>query len=167
MQQAIEHWSEAYGLAMTITRNAARAEELCQEAFVRLGTMRRDPDLTRPVRELLLTIVRNLALSDRRRAPQESLDAVMADGHTIPDPAASDPAEQADRREQQATVQAALDQLNPTWRAMLYLRDGLSLSYRQIAEILEKSEDVVRVTLHRARHRVREILEPQLEGDRS
>jgi len=156
MRDGVRHWREAYGLAWTLCRDRARAEELCQEALVRLGTMRRAPEVDRPVRELLLTIVRNLALSDMRRpevgrAAPEALDGVPA-------PAADGPLRQASRNEEQALVRAALERMDPGWAAMLYLRDGLGLRYAEIARVLEKSEDVVRVTLHRARRRVREHL---------
>ncbi|MFQ5654406.1 MAG: RNA polymerase sigma factor, partial [Planctomycetota bacterium] len=66
--------------------------------------------------------------------------------------------EETTRREEIATVEAALAQLSPLWRAILYLRDGLGLSYREVAEVLDRSEDVVRVTLHRARLRIRAAL---------
>ena len=70
----------------------------------------------------------------------------------------ADPALRAEVREQRERLHAALAGLDATWRAVLYLRDGLSLSYREVGEALGKSEDVVRVTLHRARRRVRQVL---------
>jgi RNA polymerase sigma factor (sigma-70 family) len=158
MRAAAPHWREAYGLAWALLGNHARAEELAQEAFVRLGSRGPQPENERPVRPLLLSIVRNLALDDMRRQRTESLDAVLQAGAQLADRSDLDPANLALGSERRELLQQALAQLNPSWRAMLYLRDGLSHSYRQIAETLDKSEDVVRVTLHRARARMRELV---------
>ncbi|MFT5291170.1 MAG: RNA polymerase sigma-70 factor (ECF subfamily) [Planctomycetota bacterium] len=157
MRAAAVHWREAYGLAWALVGDHARAEELAQEAFVRLGGMQREPDSDRPVRQLLLSIVRNLALDELRRRRTESLDLALQEGAQIVDRGNQDPAQLALGRERTERLQEILAQLKPTWRAMLYLKDGLDHSYRQIAETLGKSEDVVRVTLHRARARVREL----------
>ena len=81
----------------------------------------------------------------------------MDGGASFADASSPDPAAEVQARERRERLREALDTLSPTWRATLYLRDGLSLSYRQIAEVLERSEDVVRVTLHRARLRLREL----------
>ncbi len=172
MEAAAPHWREAFGLAWAFVGDRARAEELTQEAFVRLGSMRRAPDRGQPIAPLLFAIVRNLALDELRRRRHESLDddAHEQDSRAArveADPASSNPAHLADRAERRERVRAALARLSPTSRAVLYLRDGLDYSYRQIAETLEKSEDVVRVTLHRARARVRawtENLEPRGES---
>ena len=164
MEAAAPYWREAYGLAWALTGDRGRAEELAQEAFVRLGTMKREPDATRPLRELLLAIVRNLALDELRRQGASSLDEAMDGGASFADASSPDPAAEVQARERRERLREALDTLSPTWRATLYLRDGLSLSYRQIAEVLERSEDVVRVTLHRARLSLRELVEARIAG---
>ena len=152
MQAATAHWREAYGLAWALVGDRAVAEELTQEAYVRLGRREASTDGDRPIRSLFLAIVRNLALDELRRRRVD----VLEEAELLLDPADADPARIAASRESQRLVQEALDALSPAWREILYLRDGLSLSYRQIGELVEKSEDVVRVTLHRARLRVRE-----------
>jgi RNA polymerase sigma-70 factor (ECF subfamily) len=162
-QNAAEHWPAAYGLAWALVGDHGRAEELAQEAYLRVaraanGSVRAD-------RAQWLAIVRNLAIDSLRRAGHESLDDAPH-GSTA---AARDldPGEQAEARERRLVVREALATLSPSWRATLYLRDGLGLSYRQIAETLDRSEDVVRVTLHRARARMREWIEPRMpEGER-
>ena len=168
LEQALSYWPQIYGLALQLLGDHARAEDVSQETVMRIGMGRREIDLSRPLRELLLTTVRRLALSELRRRRLSSLDEVRDEGGEMCDPKSPDPVQESQVQEQRAAVRAALDRLRPSWRAMLYLRDGLGFSYQQIAAILEKSEDVVRVTLHRARSRVRDMLELSvLEGDRS
>lgn len=150
-------WREAYGLAWALLGDAHRAEELAQDAFLRLRD--RAPEDGAPPRALLLKTVRHLAIDERRRRSPAGLGE-EAEGHLgAGEPVDSaDPALRAEVREQRERLHAALAGLDATWRAVLYLRDGLSLSYREVGEALGKSEDVVRVTLHRARRRVRHVL---------
>jgi RNA polymerase sigma-70 factor (ECF subfamily) len=156
---ALEHWSAAYGLAALLVGDRSRAEDLCQEAFARLASMRREVTDPHRARPLILTIVRNLAAGEARRPAPTSLERHVESAGPLADPAAADPARLAEERETRQRVRDALARLDPLWRQMLYLKDGIGLRYAEIAEVTERSEDVVRVTLHRARRRVREALE--------
>jgi RNA polymerase sigma-70 factor (ECF subfamily) len=169
---ALEHWRAAYGLAWALVGDAGHAEEIAQEAFVRLNGLhpdRRDGEHGsdgRALRPLLLATVRNLAVDRLRRRELESLDGALDDAASAHASLDAGPVELAEARERGRIVLEGLATLSPTWRAALYLRDGLSLSYREIAEVLGRSEDVVRVTLHRARARMRELLAARLpEGE--
>lgn len=160
-EEALAFWSDGFGLALLLVRDHGRAEELCQEAFLRLVQSRRPLDRTRSLRPLVLTAVRNLCLNELRRKRPESLDAAREAGATRHEPTArheQDPPERLARSERSSAVHAALAKLSPGWREMVYLRDGLGCSYREIAAVAGKTEDVVRTTLSRARGRLRELL---------
>jgi RNA polymerase sigma-70 factor (ECF subfamily) len=163
-EEALREWPGAFGLAFHLLHDRARAEDVCQEVFLSLLSAARPPETGRPLRPLLLRMVRNRAVSELRRERPGSLD----DEETGPvaDAAAPDPLDEACRREEAAAVEAALAALPAAWRAALYLRDGLDLSYAEIAEVLERDVDVVRVTLHRARGRARRLL-ASMKGDPS
>ena len=162
VREALALWPEMFGFAVQFARDRAKAEDLCQEAYLRFFGMERPIDDSRPLRPLLLTILRNLARSQARRVEPGSLDDLMQDTGGFEDADADDPALRAGVVEESDVVRATLARMNPTWRAALYLADGLGLGYAEIAGILEKSEDVVRVTLHRARQRVRVMLKERL-----
>jgi len=157
-RSVLQLWPKVYAFGRSLVRDPHRAEDLCQEAYLRFFEMKRPVDLSRPLLPLLLTILRNLVASESRRPREVSLDAPCAGETAPPDAAAEPPAKAAARREEKCTVQAALARLTPDWRAVLYLRDGLGFSYREIADVVERSEDNVRVTLHRARRKVRTLL---------
>jgi RNA polymerase sigma-70 factor, ECF subfamily len=161
MNAAVCHWPQAFGLAYQLCRNRAEAEDLCQEAFVRFYSTTRALDRSRPLLPFLLAIVRNLAHSAARRARMDSL--AMADASAaLVDQRAPDPYLEAHRSEQERMVHTALRTLSPSLRAVLFLRDGLDLRYAEIGMVLGKSEDVVRVTLHRARLKMRTALAASL-----
>lgn len=155
---ALEHWPQVYGLAMVLVKDHALAEDLSQETFLRFS-QQLDVSMERSVRPLLLRIVRNLALNARRRPAAISLESRVEAGGAVADLRSPDPAEEAGRQETIRSVRRALRTLSPLWQTVLYLRDGVDLSYAEIADVVAKTEDVVRVTLHRARKRIREELD--------
>jgi RNA polymerase sigma-70 factor (ECF subfamily) len=165
MQEASRFWPEIFGLAFQILGDRGRAEDLSQEAYLRLGSMRRPLDRSGSLRHLLLTIVRRLAISELRKRRPQLLGERGSEEAGLEAGGASDPLQQAKRNEQRQVVQQALQRLRPSWRTILFLRDGLGLSYAEIGNVTGKSENVVRVTLHRARCRIREILESQMIGE--
>jgi RNA polymerase sigma-70 factor (ECF subfamily) len=122
-------------------------------------TATRELDASRPLGPLVLTTVRNLCLNELRRVRPGSLQArEAATGEVVRERPSSDPLEQLGAAERRDAVQTALARLSPAWREMVYLRDGLGFSYREVAAVAETSEDVVRTTLYRARARLRELL---------
>ncbi len=156
-RRALPYWAEAHALARLLLRDRGRAYDVCQEAFARLAARETD-DPRRDVRPLLFRVVRNLAIDEQRRAGAISLESRIASTGPIADLRSPDPAEEASRREQVRRLERELAALDPVWQTVLYLRDGVGLSYREIASVIERSEDVVRVTLHRARRRMRTAL---------
>lgn len=158
VQEARAHWSEAFGLGLSLTGDRARAEDLAQEALLRLARTPREPGGAGSLRGLVLRTVRNLAIDETRRTTPESLDMLNETAGLSQDHRSPDPAEEVCTREEVARVREALGRMSPDWRAMLYLRDGMGLGYAEIASVLGKSRDVVRVTLHRARQRIRSLL---------
>jgi RNA polymerase sigma-70 factor (ECF subfamily) len=58
----------------------------------------------------------------------------------------------------------ALDELSPSYREVVALRDLEELSTREVAEQLGLSRVNVRVRLHRARTALREQLQPRLDA---
>ena len=160
--EARTHWGAALGLARSLLGDPARAEDVCQEAFLRLAKRAEEIDRGRPLRPLVLTIVRNLALSELRRLRPTSLEGAIEDGATPPIAKGRAPDEAVGRAELVRRMRRALDRLPPAWRAYLYLREGLGLSPAQIAEVMEATPGVIRTTLHRARLRVREFMASDL-----
>lgn len=68
IEAAVRHWREAYGLARALVGDPGRAEELTQEAYVRMAGMDTElDDREDGARRVLLRIVRNLAVSELRR----------------------------------------------------------------------------------------------------
>jgi len=66
------------------------------------------------------------------------------------------------RDDVRAAVRAAIDRLPTSYRNVLLLRDIEGLSMKEVAEMLEVSENNAKVRLHRARNALKKELEPLL-----
>jgi RNA polymerase sigma-70 factor (ECF subfamily) len=128
------HAAAAYGLALRILWDASAAEDVVQEAFLALW---RDASRYHPergaVRAWLLGIVRHRAI-DQLRGPQRRTGRPLSlDLMETPAPAPDDPAAEALRSIDGATVRAALDALPSEQRAVVELAYFGGLSHGEIA----------------------------------
>ena len=151
------HVSTVFQYAYTLLGNRSEAEDLTAEAFLRaLQAIRRYRWTGRPVSAWLLTIARNLGINQlrRKKRTKEILRLVPV---TIPrDPAEVGSASDVDIRE----CRRAILSLGPVDRDVVILRFILGLDYPQVAQVLGKSVNNVRVMQCRALRRLREKLAP-------
>jgi RNA polymerase sigma-70 factor (sigma-E family) len=144
------HAPEAVRLAYLLTGDRALAEDLAQEAFVRMfGRFR---DLRRPeaFRAYLRTTVVNLSRSHFRRARVER--AFLA--RTGAEPAAAEP-----EPEPRSELWEALGTLTPRQRAAIVLRYYEDLSETQTADVLRCPVGTVKSLVSRGMERLRRELE--------
>ncbi|MBI4240074.1 MAG: sigma-70 family RNA polymerase sigma factor [Candidatus Rokubacteria bacterium] len=135
------------------------AEDLLQETFLRVFTHREEYRPTAAFRTWLFTIARNLLVDQLR---QRSGSRELADGEPVElveDPGAT-PLQQAEAQELGEWLQAAVLKLSPSQREVLLLSRFAGLSHEEIARITGISPVAVRVTLHRALRRLRDLLGP-------
>ena len=154
-----EHRSFLWGLSYRLTGNAADADDIVQESFVR--ALQRPPaDRDRPWRPWLVRVAVNLGRDLLRRRRRRG----GYEGQWLPSPIATEPPshEPADESGNPAArydllesvsfaFLLALEALTPTQRATLLLRDVFDYSARETARALGLSEANVRTTHLRAR----------------
>jgi len=152
-----------WGLCYRLTGNAADADDLVQETFVR--AMERPPARTdEPWRPWLVRVALNLGrdlLRRRRRrhyegpwlpSPIETGDEISPPSYEPLTDAEGNPAARYDLLESVSfAFLLALEALTPAQRAVLLLRDVFDYSVRETAEALGLSETNVKTTHHRAR----------------
>jgi RNA polymerase sigma-70 factor (ECF subfamily) len=147
-----------FGVALRMLRNAAEAEEVAQEAFLRahraLADFRGDAKLS----TWLYAIVSRLCLtrlgSSERRMARQGEETLMRLANSE-----GDPSDALERGEVEAALHRAIAELPEDRRIVVVLRDLEGLSYEEIAQALDLELGTVRSRLHRARMDLKDKME--------
>jgi RNA polymerase sigma factor (sigma-70 family) len=157
VEDVVPHLDAAYNLARWLTRNDEDAQDVVQEAFMRafrfLGGFRGGN-----VRAWVLRIVRNTSYTwmhqNRPQHPSLEFDEKLFG----PDPLAPTPEETLSRNDDRNLVRRALQDLPPSHREVLILRELEGMSYKEISEIMDMPAGTVMSRLSRARDGLRQSL---------
>jgi RNA polymerase sigma-70 factor (ECF subfamily) len=153
--------ARAVGVARTILRDVAHAEDAAQEAFVRAFRAIRRFDRKERFYPWFYRILKNVCLTalKRRKGRELSLDAEDAPPLAAPP---DDPSTRASRKELRATIEVALARLTEPHREILYLSHFEELSYKEIASCLSIPIGTVMSRLWAARRALRKVLAPMV-----
>src|SRR5512145_1206381 len=170
------HQKRVYRVAMHLLRNAAEAEDVTQETFVRAyGALDRFDGRSEPF-TWIYRIAVNLSLNTiRARKPQRRTttadDPAVAGELVERRPSHADPAARSADRELAVALDGALDELSETLRTTLLLVCVDGLSHAEAAEILGAPEGTIAWRVHEARKKLRASLErrgyPEGSGEAS
>jgi len=155
------HDQSVYRTARTIVRNEADAEDITQETYLHAFQHLSQFEHRAKFSTWLLRIAIHAALARHRgNARFEDLDEIVESEAPRTDPRSS-PEQLAARSEVREVVQRAIDELPATLRTVLMLREIEGMSTTEAAEVLDISEDNLKVRLHRAKAALREKLVEQ------
>jgi RNA polymerase sigma-70 factor (ECF subfamily) len=144
-----------FRVAHSVLRSRAEAEDVVQDAFVRVLEHRRRLPAVREMRVWLVRIAWNLALDRRRRVRPEQMDDGFAMGLVSANVPADEAMAEAARMRR---VLDAIERLPGREREALLLSAMEELSTAEIGAVLGRSESSVRALLFRARARLRDRL---------
>lgn len=152
-----ERRDEIYRYLLRLRVPAAEAQELTQEAFLRLFQASESGTSIDNARAWLFRVAHNLAIDERRRQAHETEQAEVL---RLLATAVETPELIAGGKERARQLLQAMADLSKQQRACLHLR-AEGLRYREIAVVLEISTPTVGEFLHRAMGRLRKaIYEP-------
>ena len=155
------HLPAMLGLARRILGYAAEAEDVAQEAFLRVWTHAPRWQPLAQFRTWLTRVVVNLCLDRKRRAPWVELEAAG----DIVDPAPS-AGEKAESHERERMLATAVEKLPARQRSAIVLTYGEGMSNAQVAEVLDTSVSAVETLLVRAKQNLRRALGDMIDkGD--
>ena len=154
-----ERWSRPLLRYLERTVDAATAEELVQEAFVRVHRAREQYRPEARFSTWLYRIGTHLAWNELRR-PRRRAPHVRVDGEAAaPIAAPGAPVDEVvHARRVSAEVESALAALPERQRAALWLAAVEGLSYAEVAAALATSEVAVKALVHRARSALADAL---------
>ena len=158
-----------FSLSHNLLRNAADAEEIVQDAFIRahrgLANFRGDSSLATWLYRIALNLSRNRYwyFFRRRRQDSLSLDRPLSDESdaTFSDLIAdtdADPAHETTTNEFVSLISLCMDKLDASHREILTMRNILDLPYEEISKALRINVGTVKSRIARARENLRKLL---------
>lgn len=144
-----------YSYVMTLAGKQHMAEEITQEAFYKAFTAKSAFRGESNEVTWLCAIARNLFLDEMRRqskSTEADLDANADSGINIES--------EVEDRDASYRIHQALQELEEPYRRVFELRTFGELSFREIGDICEKTENWARVTYHRAKLKLQNSIFP-------
>ena len=150
--------ARAFGAAYRMMGSVSEADDLVQEAFLRLHRERAAGTEIASPEGFLVTVVTRLGIDELRSARSRRETYV---GEWLPEPILTAEGDDPIRRVEIAeslslALLVVLERLSPEQRAVFLLREVFDYPYERIAEVLGKSHEAVRQLGSRARRRVDE-----------
>jgi len=159
-----------FSLIYRMVRDRALAEDLAQDTFVKVLNALESYRPEYKFSSWIFKIANNVAIDQLRR---RELDTLSLDGS--PDARTREeieatalqavdrtetPLAELESRELGTVIEQAIARLRPEYRSCILLRHVEGRSYEEIAETLDLPLGTVKTYIHRARHELRDYLEP-------
>ena len=142
-----------FRLALRITFDRAEAEDVVQDTMIRVWNKREEWTQFGSIEAYCLTVAKNLAIdrSQKKEAQNVELTPEMEEESEI-----SGPYDQLVNNERMSIIHRLINELPEKQRLIMQLRDIEGESYKEIAKILNLTEEQVKVNLFRARQKVKQ-----------
>lgn len=163
-----KHQDQIYRHALYLLKNSEDAKDMTQETFIK-AWQHRSKLRQETVRSWLLKCVQNLCFNQLRRRKfrvhlsddnNETFEMLL---HTHSYKSNPSPEENAVKQELKELVHQAIDELPPSMRSIIIMRELEEMSYKEIAEVIKQPENTVKSNIFRARKKLREILNRLME----
>lgn len=143
---------QIFTLAYRLTNQVEDAQDLAQEAFLKIYQVLDKYDTSRPFFPWMYKVATNVCYTALRKKPQEEipLDKVIEFAPTVPQ-AATQPEDYTEVKETQRLVQQALAQLPEKYKVPMVLRYLEDMTYQQIADVMEVPITTIETRLFRGR----------------
>ena len=146
--------NELFRLALRITLNRAEAEDIVQDTLIKVWNRREEWNAIDSIEAFSLTVCRNLSL-DRIRKKGNDNDS-LEDVKAAEPLASSNPQDRMIQTDKVRLIRQIVDGLPEKQRSCMQLRDFEGKTYKEIAGVLDISEEQVKVNIFRARQTVKQ-----------
>lgn len=163
----------AYNIALRVLRNKEDAEDISQEALVKVFKNIDSFNMQSTFKVWLYRIVMNTCLDFKRkkRIVTYSIDKPLENDESeilqdIPDNS-NNPDVIIQNKLESQMLNECIEMLDDDFRTVIVLRDLQNLSYKDIASVLSCNEGTVKSRLNRARKKLRDIITKKLQENES
>ncbi len=156
----LRYQTQVYSLALRMVGNEADAQDLAQEAFVRVWKSLPSFQFSAQFSTWLYRLTTNICidfLRAQKKHRQISLTIAEEEQWDLEDPSPQ-PEDLVLAQDARETLTRAMDSLDPEERQILLLRSVNDCSYQQIGDIMGLREGTVKSRLSRAREQLRKKL---------
>lgn len=147
--------NKMFRLSLRMLQNREEAEDVVQEAFLKLWKMNKQLGKYQNPQGLLMTMTRNLCLDKIKSKKNKALSLMdewyKGDGYN--------PHHRSELQDLISKVMQVMDTLPENQRTIVQLRDVEQYSFDEIAEITGRDNNYLRVNLSRARKKIKETIE--------
>ncbi|HLG15226.1 MAG TPA: RNA polymerase sigma factor [Blastocatellia bacterium] len=158
-----KHFRRVYSICLRMTGNIAEAEDLAQEVFIqlhrKLGSFRGDAAFTTWLHRLT---VNQVLMHFRKRSVRSELTTDDGEMPDSIDPVTVNP--EAMPIVDRIALDIAIGQLPPGYRSVFVLHDVEGYEHEEIAKILGCSSGTSKSQLHKARLKLRRLLQQRAEA---
>lgn len=141
-----------YRLALRITLDTAEAEDIVQDTLIRIWNKRDEWAQWDSVEAYCITVCRNLSMD---RAQKKEAQHVELDENLYNRPELSTPHDRLAVQEEIGLFQEWVKELPQVQQDIIQLREIEEKSYKEIASLLNLTEEQVKVYLFRARQKIK------------
>ena len=139
-----------YRLALRITLNSQEAEDVVQDVIVKVWGMHDQMDAVTNLEAYIMRMTRNIAL-DRQKLKANNTESIegidFASENSIE--------KNIEKEERLQSIRDVMSQLPEKQRTAMQLRDFEGRNYKEIAQVMDVTEDQVKVYIFRARQFVK------------
>jgi RNA polymerase sigma-70 factor (ECF subfamily) len=145
--------NQLFRLALRITLDREEAEDIVQEALIKIWNRRDSWNEIESIEAFSYTVCRNLALDSLKKhtGEKDSID----EKHIEQADSSFNPYERTLQQDRINTVKKLVDKLPEKQRSCMQLRDFEGKPYKEIAHILGITEEQVKVNIFRARQAIK------------
>lgn len=156
-----EFYDLVYGQIMYVLRDHAAVEDIIQESFIKVITNKPVFDNENKLKAWLRVVSKNTTMNYLRKN-KKYRNQVDVDGVSISEEeftvSSTSVEHQVESRMMEESITNYLEQLKPEYRLLIEFRWKQGLSYKEIADLLDTREDIVKQRLFRARESVKKML---------
>jgi len=165
-----DHKKSAYNIALRILRNVEDAEDISQEALIKVFKNIQNFNMQSTFRVWMYRIVVNACLDFKRKKTIDAYsidETIKLDGnnevHKEIEDNSSNPDAMLESNFNSKMVSDAVNKLEDDFKTIIILRDIQGFSYQEISELLSCNLGTVKSRLNRARKNLKEIIENELK----
>ena len=142
-----------FRLALRITLDRAEAEDVVQDTMIRVWNKRDEWQQFESVEAYCLIVAKNLAIDRSQKKDAQNLELTPEMAEEVD---TSGPYDRLVNNERMKIIHRLIDELPEKQRLIMQLRDIEGESYKDIAKVLQLTEEQVKVNLFRARQKVKQ-----------